>query len=170
MLFRSIFPAGDPLNWHITIGSSVKGRNFYFDGVIDFANIYTDMPPNELVFDLTLGAPACHAVGSVCDSVEILDGRGVMGPEVNAPNTLDNCTDGNIGTYHVDESVDRIRVYTTDGSDFAAGVDVTIEVTVWVWGASSDRLDLYYTSDANQPSWTFLTTLVPSGEIGRAHV
>jgi hypothetical protein len=49
-----------------------------------------------------------------------------------------------------DESLDRLRVYTLDGSNIAAGKSVRIEASVWSWTASgADNLDLYYTSDAN---------------------
>jgi PKD repeat protein len=38
-----------------------------------------------------------------------------------------------------------------------------VDVTVWAWSTgSSDSLDLYYTGNANNPSWTFLATLKPA--------
>jgi hypothetical protein len=87
-----------------------------------------------------------------------------MGPEKNAPNTINaSCADGNSGTYHGDESLDRLRVTSVDGTDFAVGKTVKVEATVWAWSSgTSDRLDLYYAADANNPSWTYLTTLAPS--------
>jgi leucyl aminopeptidase len=126
-------------------------------------------PPAGAVYDTTLKAPRCSAVGSVCDSGTLLDGRGTRGPEVNKPNTINNsCADGNSGAYHVDESVDKIRLTTVDGSPFAAGKTVRIEATVWAYSVySGDKLDLYYAANANSPTWTFLTTLTPPGSGAR---
>ncbi|WNG56934.1 hypothetical protein F0U59_20840 [Archangium gephyra] len=116
-------------------------------------------------YDSVLLAPRCETVGSVCDSGLLLLGRGNAGPELHAPNTLFNsCADGLYGTYHADESNDRIRVLTVDGTPFAAGKTVRVEATVWAWAGSpaTDKLDLYYTADAHNPSWQYLTTLTPS--------
>ena len=53
-------------------------------------------------------------------------GRAGLGPEPNQPNTIaDSCADGTSGTFHSDESNDRIKVSTTDGSNFAPGKTVT---------------------------------------------
>ena len=120
--------------------------------------------PQTAVYDGGLGAPRCSTPGSSCDSVGLLDGRGTVGPEPNQPNTLDTCTDGTAGSYHSDESNDRIVVRTLDGGNFAEGATVEVEVTVWAWSTgSSDTLDLYYTADANNPSWTLLGSFSPSG-------
>src|SRR5262249_34345163 len=68
-----------------------------------------------------------------------------------------------LGTFHVDESVDRLKVATTDGSALAAGRTVRIEATVWAFSPpTGDKLDLYYTANANSPNWTFLTTITPT--------
>jgi hypothetical protein len=116
------------------------------------------------VYDVTLKVPRC-GVGAACDSGTLLNGRDSMsgGPEPNQPNTLFNsCSDGSAGTYHNDESIERIRVFTPDGTPLAAGKTVKIEVTVWAWSIPTvDSLDLYYTARAEAPSWTHLTTLVP---------
>jgi hypothetical protein len=104
-------------------------------------------------------------VGSSCDSgPSLLLGRDGRGPEPNQPNTInDSCADGTSGTFHADESNDRIRVLTTDGTSFAPGKIVRIEATVWAWTTpSQDRLDLYFAANAQSPSWTFLTTLTPT--------
>lgn len=117
------------------------------------------------VYNATLRAPACTSVGSLCDSGTLLDGRNNLGPEPNWPNTLNNsCADGASGRYHSDESNDRIRVYTTDGTPFAPGKTVRIEATVWAFSTTADKLDLYYTANANSPSWTYLTTLAPTAK------
>ncbi|HEX9671599.1 MAG TPA: PepSY domain-containing protein [Thermoanaerobaculia bacterium] len=120
------------------------------------------------VFDSVLQAPKCATVGISCDSgASLLLGRDTIsgGAEPNQPNTInDSCADGTSGTFHVDESNDRIKVSTTDGTNFAPGKTVRIDATVWVWsgGPTSDHLDLYYTANANSPSWTFLTTINPT--------
>jgi alpha-tubulin suppressor-like RCC1 family protein len=116
-------------------------------------------------YDATLKVPRCVSVSSGCDSGTLVDGRGPVGPEANAPNTLGGtCADSTHGVYHSDESVDRVKVYTNDGSKLAPGKQVTIEVNVWAYAAyASDALDLYYAADANSPTWTYLTTIVPAG-------
>jgi hypothetical protein len=114
-------------------------------------------------YDAALQVPSCGERASGCDSGSLLDGRGEVGPEPHAPNTLGGtCLDGSSGTYHEDESIDRIRLYTTDGSELAPGKEVTVEVTLWAY-SSGNRVDLYSAADANNPSWTLLTTLVPTG-------
>jgi leucyl aminopeptidase len=121
-------------------------------------------------YDATLRAPRCGAGGRSCDSgPSLLLGRGTRGPEPNAPNTINSsCADGNSGTFHSDESNDRIKVSTTDGTPFAAGKTVRIDATVWAWTTpSADKLDLYYAANANSPSWVFITTLTPPGSGAR---
>ncbi|HZH77536.1 MAG TPA: S8 family serine peptidase [Archangium sp.] len=120
--------------------------------------------PGFASYDPLFKAPMCAAVGGRCDTGVLVDGRGTMGPEKNAPNTINRtCLDGNSGTYRRDESLDRLRVTTLDGSAFAPGKTVKIEATVWAWSTgTSDYLDLYYTASAASPTWTYLTTLRPS--------
>lgn len=116
-------------------------------------------------YDAIRKAPACLTNESRCDSGPILvDGRGLMfaGIEMNHPNTINNsCADGNYGTYHVDESVDRIKIRTLDGSLLAPGKSVEVEVVVWAFSTTQDFLDLYYTNNANNPDWSFLRTISP---------
>ena len=120
----------------------------------------TPMPTNQsAAYDPSLGAPKC-SFGTSCDSQGLLDGRGNMknGNEPNQPNTLNSCTDGSFGTYHSDESVDKIVVSQAPGitSDMTVGDTVTITATVWCWNTGSkDFIDLYYTSDATatNPVW-----------------
>ncbi|HYO56780.1 RCC1 domain-containing protein, partial [Archangium sp.] len=116
-------------------------------------------------YDATLKAPRCGTVAGGCDTGTLVNGRAQLGPESNASNTLGGtCADGTSGSYHSDESLDRLKVYTVDGSDLAPGKQVTIEALVWAYSSySSDKLDLYYAADASNPSWTFLTTLTPAG-------
>jgi hypothetical protein len=121
--------------------------------------------PQTAVFDTTLQAPRCAGVGSACDSGALLNGRGSVGPEPNQPNTIsDSCADGNLGIHHSDESNDRLKVSTLDGSPLMNGKTVRVDAVVWAWagGPTDDRLDLYYAADATGPSWTYLATLAPT--------
>lgn len=110
-------------------------------------------------YNTTRKAPKCGTGGKSCDSGTLLDSRGNINvPEPNYPNTINNsCTDGNSGSYHSDESIDKIKVYTTDGSCFGPGKSVTVEVTTWCYN-QSDSLDLYYTSNAASPTWSYIGT------------
>ena len=117
------------------------------------------------VFDAALQAPKCGTVGRSCDTgASLVLGRANLGPEPNQPNTInDSCADGTSGVFHSDESNDRIKVSTLDGTDFAPGKTVRIDATVWAWTTpTSDKLDLYYAANANAPSWTLITTLTPT--------
>jgi hypothetical protein len=119
------------------------------------------------VFDNTLKAPKCVNVASGCDSgPSLLLGRDTLsgGSEPNQPNTINSsCADGTSGTFHSDESNDRIVVSTTDGSTLAAGKTVKVSATVWAYsGFTSDHLDLYYTANANSPTWTLIGTITPA--------
>jgi len=121
--------------------------------------------PQTAVYDATLRAPKCAAVGSSCDSgPSLLLGRDGKGPEPNQPNTINSsCADGTSGTYHSDESNDRLKVSTVDGTSFAAGKTVRVDATVWAWTTpSADHLDLYYAASATSPSWTLIGTLTPT--------
>ncbi|WP_233261806.1 Ig-like domain-containing protein [Vitiosangium sp. GDMCC 1.1324] len=112
-------------------------------------------------YDATLKAPTCTTVSDYCDSGKQLNGKGSSEP--HTPNTLDACADGTTGTYHSSTlSIDRIRVSRPDGTHLAAGKRVRIDVNVWSYNPAQEYLDLYYTSDAAHPSWTYLTTLTPS--------
>ena len=128
--------------------------------------------PQEAVYDAALGAPRCIVYGSKCDSLNLVDGRGNVwnGNESNRPNTLDTCNDGNAGSYHSDESIDRIVVVsgeidgTGSGVDMVEGGRATIIATVWPWlSGGSDYADFYYASDSSNPQWEFIGTKQPTG-------
>ncbi|HEY8208327.1 MAG TPA: Ig-like domain-containing protein [Myxococcaceae bacterium] len=119
---------------------------------------------SNAVYDATLKAPKCAAVSSSCDTgASLVLGRGTLGPEPSQPNTINNsCADGTSGTFHSDESVDQVTV-TSLGGNFAAGVQVRVDVKVWAYSTfSSDALDVYYTANANAPSWTLVGTVAPT--------
>jgi leucyl aminopeptidase len=114
----------------------------------------------QAVFDPTLRVPACALPGSVCDSGTLLVGRGTLGPEPNRPNTIrGSCGDDNTGSFHLDESNDRLRVVSVDGTPIGPGKTIRIEATVWAWASAGDYLDLYHAVDAMNPAWTRITTL-----------
>jgi subtilase family serine protease len=119
------------------------------------------------VYNSTLKAPGCATVGSSCDSgPSLLLGRDHIsgGAEPNQPNTIGStCADGTTGTFHSDESNDRIVVASTSGGALTHATTVTVTATVWAYsGFSSDALDLYSAANANSPSWTFIKTIVPT--------
>ncbi|WNG24838.1 M20/M25/M40 family metallo-hydrolase [Cystobacter fuscus] len=114
-------------------------------------------------FDATYWTPACSQVGSGCNSGTLLEGRGGVGPELNQPNTLrKGCADGTSGTYHADESLDRLQVSTLDGTILFPGKTVKIEATVYAYSTTEDKLDLYYSASATAPSWQLIGTYSPS--------
>jgi hypothetical protein len=120
---------------------------------------------SQASYDPVLKAPKCGQPGSVCNSGTLLNGRSNMtgGAELNQPNTINNsCADGTSGTYHTDESLDAIKVSTLDGTNFAPGKAVRIDVTFWAWSTSSDYLDLFYAADASSPNWIHLLTVQPT--------
>lgn len=124
-----------------------------------------ESPPGQALWDASLKVPACADLGAECDSGLLLVGRAAMGPEPSAPNTLyGTCADGTSGSFHGDESLDRLRVVSVGGGPLTTGAEARIEATVWAYsGYSSDKLDLYYTRDVVNPVWTYLTTLTPPG-------
>ncbi len=131
---------------------------------------FTQGPP--AVYDAALKAPRCGQPGSACDSGTLLNGRAMIvgGDEPNQPNTINNsCADGVLGSYRFDESLESIRVSTVDGSNFAPGKTVRIDVLVWAASIpSTDFLDLYYAANAGSPNWVYLTTVqatVPGPQI-----
>ena len=126
---------------------------------------FTQIPNGNAVYDSVLKVPKCGQVGSFCDTGGLLNGRdGILGgPELNQPNTINNsCPDNTNGTYHFRESIDKIVISTVDGSNFAPGKNVKVEVTVWAFSPNSDFLDLFYAPDATNPNWTYLISLVPN--------
>ncbi|MFE8605597.1 Ig-like domain-containing protein [Archangium violaceum] len=116
-------------------------------------------------FDPQWQVPTCASVGSRCDSVWLLEGRGGLGPELHAPNTLGGaCADGTDRPDLPSPTLERLAIFRDDGSTLAEGKRVTIQATVRAnhryW---TQHLDLYSAADASNPVWTYLTTLEPGG-------
>ncbi|MFP2932079.1 S8 family serine peptidase [Pyxidicoccus sp. 3LG] len=111
-----------------------------------------------------LRAPFCRSVGAFCDTGVLVNGRGIVGPELHAPNTIaSSCPDGDFGdgTYLAAESLERLRIATVDGGPLAPGKQVTVTANVWAL-FSLDTLDLFHAPDANAPVWTHLARLSPA--------
>ena len=85
------------------------------------------------------------------------------GNEVNRPNTINaTCADGNSGTFHSDESNDRLSS-PVRAAAHDTGQSVTVTATIWAWTTpSQDHLDLYFAANANSPTWTLIGTITPT--------
>jgi subtilisin family serine protease len=113
-------------------------------------------------YDATLGVPRCSAVAHRCDTTTLVKGRANLGPEPHQPNTLGGtCPDGMSGMAQSSPAINQILVSRVDGTAFAPGKEVKVDVTVWSSVSANERLDLFYAANANAPSWTYLTTLAP---------
>jgi len=119
--------------------------------------------PGVAVYDAELMVPRCSGSVARCDSGSLLVGRGPLGPEAHAPNTINAaCVDGASGSLHVEESVDQITVSTLDRTPLAAGKTVRIDALVWARSSyTATAVDLYAAADARKPVWTLVATLVP---------
>jgi hypothetical protein len=162
------------LSWDL--GSVPGGPHTLIAKAYDVAgNVGTSAPvpvsvsqPGTAAYDSTLQVLRCATVGAVCDSGSYLTGRGTLGPELNQPNTLQgSCADGTAGA-HDGPSLDRIRISTLNGSPLGMGGNARIEVSVFATSNyQAEAVDLYYTADATQPVWTYLTTMRPGGSDAR---
>jgi hypothetical protein len=123
-------------------------------------------PPGVAEYDSSLRVPKCSVVSNSCDSgLSLLLGKDHMtgGSEPNQPNTIHNsCADGTAGRFRVDESIDRLKVATTNGGPLSHGAIVQVSATVWAADPTQDALDLYYATDANDPQWIYIATVKPS--------
>jgi subtilisin family serine protease len=115
------------------------------------------------LYNATVRVPACLVWTAWCDSGALLSGRGAVGPESNQPNTLGStCADGSQGTFHADESIDRIRVYSTSGDPFEPGITVKVEIALWAFSYVSDVVDVYSATNLTSPNWTYVASVTPS--------
>jgi hypothetical protein len=117
--------------------------------------------PGSAVYDIYGGlrVPKCAALSNVCDTTRYLKGR-YTGEYYGGPSTIKaTCADG---TASLDaQQINRIKLSSVDGANFTQGGRVRIEVHVLALDTGTDALDLFYASDANNPAWTYLTTLLP---------
>jgi aqualysin 1 len=154
--------------WDLATGNyQLKLQVFDNSGNSSTATVNVKVRNDFAAYDAALKAPACALQLPTCKSGALLEARGTMENgtvEPNQPNTiLASCADGTVGNYRIDESLDRLGIYTLDGSKLAPGKPVRIEAKVWAWGdPTTDHLDLWIAPDASNPTWTCLTTLSPS--------
>lgn len=117
-------------------------------------------------YDPVIGTPRCVVSSIECSSGDLLDGKGV--DEVNAPNVLDDCSDGTWGEYHVHPSNDKIVVKSgrKDGTDSGGEITersyATVSATVWSTFATSLFADFYHTNNITDPTWEYIGSQVTS--------
>ncbi len=106
-------------------------------------------------YSSTYKAPACTSNACACEAPSsLLQCRDSKGPEPNQPNTVNtSCADGTYGTCHSDESIESIKVATSDSTNFAVGKTVNITVTAYCY-STADRVTLFYSTSATSPSWS----------------
>ncbi|RKG85685.1 endopeptidase, partial [Corallococcus terminator] len=124
--------------------------------------------PVVATYNANLRTPACGSVCGCDTGPTLVNGRGTLsgGAEPNQPNTLGaTCADGTSGTYHADESIDRVSLKTVDQGLITPGKQLTVDVTVWCYG-TTDQLDLYYTTNTTTPAWTTVTTAQACTAVG----
>ena len=134
-------------------------------GNVGSATVIVNVPDRSAAYASALGAPACLDPGTYCQSSQLLEGRGPLGPEPNQPNTREGaaCADGTMGTLHVDESIDRIKVSSVNGGNLRGGEPVKVELQAYVFDKQLDRVDLFYAADANAPVWVKLPPVTLPG-------
>lgn len=145
---------------------TLTARAWDADGNVAAASIpVTLLQQSGAIYSSLYRTPACLTAGAVCDSGTLLLGRGQInaGPEPHQPNTVaGSCADGAYGTFHADESNDRIRLYTVDGSTLSAGAAVRVDATVWAY-SSGNVLDFYSAANASSPSWQLIASVPAAG-------
>ncbi len=108
-------------------------------------------------YDSSFTAPVCRGSSNSCDSGDLLLGRA---SEVNAPNTIDGCSDGQDKNATYNESVSRIIISSINGDELRGGNVAKIQATV-ISRSRKDRVDFYFASDASSPIWRFITSVAP---------
>ena len=133
--------------------------------------------PTIARFDDTLGVPLCAEEAVQCETL-VRSVAGIPGllnwknaanegntPELNGPNTLDECADGSSGTYENDESVEFILVKSRDipTENLRAGGPVRISAGVYAYD-NADRVDFYLSNNpeaGKNTIWTRIGTVDP---------
>jgi hypothetical protein len=127
------------------------------------ARVFVVSNPGRPWYDTGLHVLKCAVPYSECDSLGLLNGRGPLGPEPNAPNTINNsCADGVMGNYLMDESLERLRIRTLDGSTLAPGKAVAVDATVHAYSTTDNFLDVYAAGSASAPIWNHVGTIRPA--------
>jgi hypothetical protein len=113
------------------------------------------------VYNPNLGAPMCFVESKQCSSGKLLRGRGDVGPEKHAPNTLDGCMDGSLGTFNEDEVLNQITIRSGRLKDKVASKwirekeFVTITASVWSY-SPEDSADFWITTEPSNPVWKYI--------------
>ena len=101
--------------------------------------------------DFQKGKEAVYCDSSPCEaSSAIIESKGDL--ELNSPNTLDSCQDGNSGSHLNSESIESITLTSVDYDFFKTGSNVRVDTWVYcdsIW----DNLNLVYANDASDISW-----------------
>jgi len=137
----------------------------------DPVDTLADNGSGEASYDSSWGAPACTGQSNRCDSLTLLEDNIRVGStdplkECGSGNdetscTIDGCVDGATDNANgVTESVKKIVVESVSGNDLRGGEEVKILATV-VSNKQYERVDFYYTEDASNPDWVFITTSIP---------
>jgi len=120
--------------------------------------------------DDELNVPSCSTASSSCSTGGLVTGRGKLGPEEgpeqNAPNSLDGCTDSDAGNYNISESIEAITVSSKTPGNMREGDSVTVTATVICWyTGANDTADFYYTTIVGQNlvQWVFIDSVDCSG-------
>lgn len=103
-------------------------------------------------------APYCKGRSNECKSTSLLQG----GRDPNDSKTIDDCKDGsNTQGSLYKEKMKKISVKSVNPlADLRGGELVKIEADIEAF-STCDRVTYYFTEDANEPNWHFLTTVAP---------
>ena len=124
-----------------------------------------EVPVTLASYDSTLNVPRCVDSVKSCSSGVLLNGRSSLGPKEqgHSPSTLQNsCSDGANGSYLVDESLEAIKVSSTNGGLLRSGDIAEIEAEVFSYDRNADSADFYYATNPLNPIWTLIGTAKPS--------
>jgi Zn-dependent metalloprotease len=100
--------------------------------------------------------PAIYCTGSPCTaSSELVGSRGNISnvSEPNYPNTIDSCMDGNLGIYHVDESLENMSLSDFLDEKYMAGDTIDLSVWAYCYNKNQDSLNIVYANNSQSPDW-----------------
>ena len=77
--------------------------------------------------------------------------------------SIDGCADGNGGSFHSDESLDKIVVKAVNYNGFYLeyGGTARVVATAYVYSTSSNNAEFFYAADATNPSWVYIGSVKP---------
>ena len=122
--------------------------------------------PGDAVYDPVLKAPKCGGASPTCSTGKLIERKGTKMAEANSPNSLDTCTDSNAGDYTYSESIETVTITSGTADNLTKGQTAFITTEVICWGdGHNDYVDFYYTDDAENPKWNYISsTECSSGE------